>query len=49
MNKGVYVRLLVPKRDPEGNIAYHAELHWVRLPVKREDRLAFLERLRGGE
>ncbi len=46
MSKGVYVRLLVPKRNLDGKIGYHAEMHWVRLPIRREDRLALLERLR---
>jgi hypothetical protein len=46
---GVLVRLLVPRRDEAGNIQYQAEMHWVRLPLRREDRLAFLQRLAGEE
>jgi hypothetical protein len=49
MSKGVIVRLLVPTRSPDGKIVYQAEQRFVRLPVKREDRLAFLKRLAGDE
>jgi hypothetical protein len=38
--------LLVPRRDPaSGKIHYQTELHIIRVPVRREDRLAFLDRL----
>jgi hypothetical protein len=49
MSERVCVRLLVPKRNAEGKIVYHAEMHWVRLPLKRDDRLSFLERLTAEE
>ena len=49
MSKSVIVRLLVPKRSPEGKIVYQAEMRFVRLPVRRDDRLAFLQRLTGEE
>jgi hypothetical protein len=39
------VFVLVPKRDPSGRVQYRAEMHFVRLPLKREDRLAFMERI----
>ena len=45
MKRGVYLRLLVPRRQPDGNIAYQAEMRFVRLPIKREERSAIVERL----
>lgn len=45
----VLVRLLVPRRDEAGDIHYQAELRWVRLPLRREDRLALMQRLAGEE
>jgi hypothetical protein len=43
----VIVRVLVPKRDREGKVEYHLEMQIIRLPLRREDRKAFKERLSG--
>lgn len=48
MKRGVYLRLLVPRRQPDGSIAYQAELRYLRLPLKREERSAIVERLSRG-
>jgi len=45
MSKGITIQLLVPRRDRSGRIEYHAERRFIRLPLKREDRLALVERL----
>ncbi len=45
MKRGVYLRLLVPLRQPDGTIAYRAEMRYLRLPLKREERHAVVERL----
>jgi hypothetical protein len=45
MKRGVYLRLLVPSREPDGSISYRSEMHFLRLPLKREERRAVVERL----
>ena len=45
MKRGVYLRLLVPRREADGSIAYHTEMHFIRLPLKREERRAVADRL----
>ena len=48
MSKGVLVRFLVPQHRADGTVTYQMAAQWIRLPLKREDRLALMERL-GGE
>jgi hypothetical protein len=43
--KKVLVRFLVPQRDERGNVSYRLEAQWLRLPVRRNDRRALMERL----
>jgi len=44
--KGVAVRILIWKRDPNGKIDYRLNDQTIRLPLKRDDRCSLSERLK---
>jgi len=45
MNKGVFVRFLIPSKSRDGKIEYRVETRHIRLPLKRTDRLDLTTRL----
>lgn len=45
MKETIVVRMLVPCTKPDGQIEYHLEHRFLRLPLKRTDRLALQERM----
>ena len=45
MSKGVLVRFLVPQHRPDGTVTYQLAAQWIRLPLRRDDRLALMARL----